>query len=344
MRAARFHGKGSLIVEDVPRPEPGPGEVRIRVRYCGVCGTDVHIFGGEKGSAEVHPPVTLGHEFSGRVDALGAGVENFQPGDRVSVDPNRYCGKCYFCARGMKQLCRNMKGIGTVLDGGFAEYICVPEDQVYPIPAGVDDQAAALAEPLSCALHGIDLTDIRPGHTVMVVGTGSIGLMMVQLARFRGATTVIAAEPNTARREKAIRLGADFGIDPLREDTDALLAQRGVECVDRVIDCAGRVSTNEYSVRYAGRGAVVMLFGLTGPDDEMRLKPFEVFQKELTIRGCFVNPDTLARSLDLMRAGIVRTEEIVTQVVDLEDIASVFEQRLYAKDGKVLIRCGALDG
>ena len=337
MKAARFRGKGSLIVEDIPAREPGDHEVQIGIRYCGVCGTDVHIFNGEKGSAEVTPPVTLGHEFSGDVLKVGAGVTDLKPGDRVSVDPNSYCGKCYFCARGMKHLCKNMVGLGTALDGGFAETITVDEKLVHRIPDSLSYEAAAMAEPLSCCLHGIDLTDIHAGQTVMIVGTGSIGLMMVQLAKARGAATVITVEPNAARREKALRLGAAFGIDPRTDDTGAILAAHGVENVDRVIDCAGLVSTAEYSVRWAGRGAVVMLFGLTGPDDAMSLKPFEVFQKELTIKGCFVNPDTFSRSIALLSAGVVRTEAIISEVIPLTDIARVFEERLYAREGKVLI-------
>ena len=340
MKAARFLGKGRLAVQDIPVRRPEAHEVLIRVRFCGVCGTDVHIYNGEKGSAEVTPPVTLGHEFSGDVLEVGAGVRDWRPGDRVSVDPNSYCGKCYFCVRGMKHLCRHMVGLGTALDGGFAETITVDERLVHRLPDSLGYEAAAMAEPLSCCLHGIDLTDIRAGQTVMVVGTGSIGLMMVQLAKARGASRVIAVEPNAARREKALRLGAAFGIDPTRDDTDAALAAHGVENIDRVIDCAGLTSTAEYCVRHAGRGAVVMLFGLTGPDDEMRLRPFEVFQKELSIRGCFVNPDTFARSIALLDAGVVRTEEIISEVIPLEDIAEVFEKRLYAGSGKVLIRCG----
>lgn len=340
MKAARFWEKGRLIVEDVPVREPGAHEVLIRVRYCGVCGTDVHIFNGAKGSAEVTPPVTLGHEFSGFVLRVGDGVTGLKPGDRVSVDPNRYCGKCYFCTRGMKHLCRHMVGLGTSLDGGFAETITVDETLVHRIPDGLDYRAAAMAEPLSCCLHGIDLTDIRAGQTVMIVGTGSIGMMMVQLAKARGAAAVIAVEPNAARREKALGLGADFGLDPTKDDTGAVLEARGVENIDRVIDCAGLISTDEYCVRWAGRGAVVMLFGLTGPDDEMRLRPFEAFQKELTIKACFVNPDTFSRSIALLASGVVRTEAIIDRVIPLSDIARVFEERLYAGGGKVLIDCG----
>ena len=339
MKAARFYEKGKLVIDEVPIKEPSDNEVVIRIKYCGICGTDVHIFEGEKGSAEVNPPVILGHEFSGDVDRVGKAVKRLKPGDRVSVDPNSYCGKCYFCANGKKHLCREMTGLGTALDGGFAEYITVPEDLVYLVEENVSYEAAAMTEPISCCLHGFDLTDVRMGDTVMIVGTGNIGLIMVQLAKHAGAAKIIAVEPNEKRRAKALDLGADFGIDPLNDDTDAVLAANHIINIDKVIDCAGRTSTNEYSVKYAGKGATVMLFGLTGPDDEMKLKPFEVFQKELTIKGSFVNPNAFERAGRLLGAGVIKTDQIITDIVDLEDIQQVFETKQYAKNGKVLIRC-----
>lgn len=339
MKAARFYEKGKLVVEDIPVVEPSDDEVLINIKYCGICGTDVHIFNGDKGSSPVTPPVTLGHEFSGDVVKVGKNVRRFAVGDRVSVDPNSYCGECYFCQNGKKQMCDDMKGIGTALDGAFAEYITVPEKLVYKIADNVSYEAASMTEPLSCCLHGFDMTGVRLGDTVMVVGTGNIGLLMVQLAKHAGATTIIAVEPNERRRNIAIELGAAFGIDPLHDDTDAFLKEHNIVNIDKVIDCAGRVSTNEYSVHYAGKGATVMLFGLTGPDDEMRLKPFEVFQKELTIKGSFVNPDTFERAGRLLSTGIISTDKIITDIVPLSDIQEAFATRAYAKNGKMIIKC-----
>lgn len=344
MKAARFLGKGKMAVEEIPIREPGPKDVVIKVKYCGICGTDVHIFHGEKGSAEVTPPVTLGHELSGEVAAVGEGVDRLKVGDRVSADPNTYCGSCCFCANGKKHLCPSMKGLGTAVDGGFAEYVTVPEETVYLVPDQVSDEAAAMIEPISCCLHGMDLTQIQLGDTVMIVGTGNIGLIMVQLARYGGASCIIAVEPNEKRREKAKLLGADITVDPTKEDLDEILKEKNIQNIDKVIDCAGLVSTAEYSIGHAGKGAVVMLFGLTGPEDSISLKPFEVFKKELTIKGSFVNPDTFERAIRLLAAGVVRTDLIITGIADLEDIQQVFETREYARDGKVLIKCGERRG
>lgn len=339
MKAARFYEKHVLRVEDVPIRQPGPHEILVKVRFCGVCGTDVHIYEGDKGSSAIVPPVTLGHELSGDVAAVGEGVTRFQPGDRVSVDPNRYCGKCYYCANGKKHLCDEMEGMGLAYDGGFAEYVTVDEELVYPVAEGISYEAAAMTEPISCCLHGIDLAEIRPGDTVMIVGTGNIGMIMLQLARHAGAATIVAVEPNAQRLEKARKLGADVCINPVSDDTAAILAANGICCIDKVIDCAGRIDTAEYSVEYAGRGATIVLFGLTAPDDVMGLKPYELFQKELTIRGSFVNPDTFDRAGKLLGRGIVKVDDIISDIIPLDDAKSVFEQRLYAKNGKVLIRC-----
>jgi len=339
MKAARFYEKHRLIVEDVPVRQPDDNGVLIRVRYCGVCGTDVHIFEGDKGSARVDPPVILGHELSGDVIKVGEKVKNVKIGDRVSVDPNLYCGKCYFCANGKKHLCEHMVGLGTAADGGFAEYVTVPEELVFPVADNVSYEAAAMTEPISCCLHGMNLTDVDIGDTVMIVGTGNIGMIMLQLAKHAGAAKIIAVEPNEKRREKAKCLGADICIDPLSDDTEAILGANGVKNIERVIDCAGLTSTAEYSVKYAGRGATVMLFGLTAPDDVMSLKPFELFQKELTIKGSFVNPDSFEKAGRLLETGAVKVDSLITDIVPLDDIQSVFENRLYAKDGKVLIKC-----
>lgn len=339
MKAARFYEKGKIKIDEIEVREPKENEVLIKIRYCGVCGTDVHIFNGEKGSAKVNPPVILGHELSGDVVKVGDKVTGIKIGDRVSADPNTYCGKCYFCANGKKHLCADMKGMGTAIDGAFAEYIIVPEETVYPIAENVSYEEAAMTEPISCCLHGFDMTEVRMGDTVMVVGTGNIGLVMVQLARNAGADKIIAVEPNESRRKKALELGADIGINPLQDNTDEILEKNHIVNIDKVIDCAGRTSTAEYSVHFAGRGATVMLFGLTGPDDVMGLKPFEVFQKELTIKGSFVNPDTFERAGRLLGTGIIKTDKIISDIIPLSDIQRVFEEKLYAKDGKVLIKC-----
>ena len=173
MKAAVFYGKGDIRVDEhYPMPAVGPESVLIQVKACGVCGTDVHIYGGAQGATECNPPVILGHEFSGVVTQVGSAVTRVKVGDHVTVNPNISCDACDQCRRGNPHFCDSMAATGVNYDGGFAEYCAVLERQVFKVPEGVPFEEAALCEPVACALHGIDLCGIKPGDTVMVIGGG----------------------------------------------------------------------------------------------------------------------------------------------------------------------------
>ena len=209
MIGAYFLGNQTIETRPLALPEPGEGQVLVKVCACGVCGTDVHIYHGGKGSADVTPPVILGHEFSGHVVKLGSGVTGLEEGQLITVDPNIYCGKCRPCRQGQKQMCHHMQAVGVNMDGGFADCCLVPYAQCVAVPEGTDPEVAALAEPLACCLHGIDRAGIRPGENVLVIGGGTIGQIMLQLARLAGAAKVVLSEPVAARRELAVRLGLE---------------------------------------------------------------------------------------------------------------------------------------
>lgn len=338
MKAAIFYEKHKILIEDVNIKEPKEDEVLVKVKYCGVCGTDVHIYEGAKGSTDVNPPRILGHEFSGCVEKIGSKVTKVKVGDKVAIDPNDYCNNCYHCNNARKHLCDSMTAVGVSLDGGFAEYATVKENLVFKVPDNVSYESAAMTEPISCCLHGIDLMDIKQGDTVMVVGTGNIGLIMIQLLKYSGAVNIIAVEPVEKRRERAKKYGANVVIDPINDNTENILKENNIFNIDKVIDCAGKIQTAEYSIKYAGKGATVMLFGLTGPDDELKIKPFELFQKEITIKTSFVNPYAFERAVNLLARNIVDVSEIITDIVELENINDVFTKKLYLNDGKVLIK------
>ena len=182
MKGAFFLGNREFEVRDMEKRPLAADEVRIRVMACGVCGTDVHIYHGEAGSAEVTPPVVLGHEYAGIVEEVGADVKGLAPGDHVAVDPNIYCGACTPCRDGKKQFCEHLQALGVTRDGGFAQYSAAPAAQCFKLAPELPFEAGAMAEPLACCLHGIDAAGIRPGSTVCVIGGGAIGLLMVQLA------------------------------------------------------------------------------------------------------------------------------------------------------------------
>ena len=237
MKGAFFLGNREFEVRDMEKRPLAADEVRIRVMACGVCGTDVHIYHGEAGSAEVTPPVVLGHEYAGIVEEVGADVKGLAPGDHVAVDPNIYCGACTPCRDGKKQFCEHLQALGVTRDGGFAQYSAAPAAQCFKLAPELPFEAGAMAEPLACCLHGIDAAGIRPGSTVCVIGGGAIGLLMVQLARLSGAAKVILSEPVELRRSAGLSVGADLAVDPLREDLSARVREAaGKSGADVVIE------------------------------------------------------------------------------------------------------------
>jgi 2-desacetyl-2-hydroxyethyl bacteriochlorophyllide A dehydrogenase len=338
MRAAVYQGKRDLRVENVERRHPGPGEVEIKVEACGVCGTDLHIYEGAEGAAKCEPPTILGHEFSGTVCEVGAGVTSVKPGDRVCVDPNDMCGGCYYCRIGKAHFCENMIGIGTTVNGGFAEYCTVREKQVYKLGNSLSFEEGAMAEPIACCLHGMDLTGVKTGDTVMIIGGGTIGLIMLQLAKLSGASTLMVVEPVESKRQMALKLGADIVIDPMSQDVEAVCEANGIKSIDAVIECVGKKATMENAVKYASKGGTVMMFGLTDPACEIPLMPFDVFKREITIKASFINPYTQKRAVSLLESGKVNVKDLITDVVSLSDINKVFEDNSYRSRGKIIIK------
>ncbi len=337
MKSAVFYGKHDLRVEESPKPEPKEGEVLIQVKACGVCGTDVHIYEGDKGAAEVTPPTILGHEFSGVIVKKGAGVSRFEIGDRVCIDPNCYCGACEPCKNGIAHYCEHMIGYGTTVNGGFAEFCVVNERQVYLLGENTSFEQGAMTEPVACCLHGIDMCQIRPGHQVLVIGGGMIGLLMLQLAKLAGAAKIALLEPVESKRENGKQLGADVCIDPIHEDVKAALQAAGMHCINTVIECVGRPSTIEQAIDLAGNKAVVMMFGLTKPDETISLKPFQVFQKELELKASFINPYTQKRALDLIDSGRLDVSSMIYEVCGLEKLEQVLSDPKLRACGKYII-------
>ena len=337
MRAAVFHGKNDLRVQEVEKRAPLSNEVVIKVLACGVCGTDLHIYEGAEGSAKCDPPKILGHEFSGIVHEVGSGVKSFKPGDRVCVDPNDMCGGCYYCRTGREHFCENMVGIGVTVNGGFAEYCTVQEKQVYGIGETLSFEEGAMAEPIACCLHGMDLTGVKTGNTVMIIGGGTIGQIMLQLARLSGASTLIMVEPVAEKRETALKLGADLAIDPLGQSVEEVLAKHSVKYIDAAVECVGLKDTMQNALKYVTRGGTVMMFGLTNPACEIPLMPFDVFKREIAIKASFINPYTQQRAVSLLQAGRLNVRDLITDKVPLSDIKKVFDDKAYRKRGKVLI-------
>lgn len=337
MKASRFLGNKTFAVTDLPTPHAGPGELVLRNQVCGVCGTDVHIYHGEPGSADVNPPVVLGHEYSGEVVEVGEGVTGFAVGDHVTVDPNIYCGHCAYCQNGKKQLCPSMEAIGVTRDGGFAQYSRIPASQAFKLEPTFPWEAAAMAEPLACCLHGIDLAGIQVGDKVCVVGGGAIGLLMVQLAKLSGASQIVLSEPNEKRRQVGLQLGANTALDPTRPDAQEAFAQVLGGGANVVIECVGNVPAVKSAFQFAGKGATVLLFSVPKVDATFDLPLFDVYKKELTIKGSFVNPDTHARAVALINSGKVDFGPIITHRFPLDQLPEAIAMQMSDASIKVVV-------
>lgn len=337
MKSAVFYGKHDLRVENSPMPKVGPEDILIQVKACGICGTDVHIYEGDKGAAEVTPPTILGHEFSGVIAEVGSNVTKYKVGDRVCIDPNCYCGKCDFCRNGIAHYCTDMIGYGTTVNGGFAEYCSVNQRQVYKLGDNTTFEQGAMTEPVACCLHGMDMCNIHPGSNVVVIGGGMIGLLMLQLSKLAGAARVALLEPVESKRVVAKKLGADILIDPINENVDEELKKAGMTWVNTVIECVGKTATIQQAIDIVGNKGTVMMFGLTKPDDTIAVKPFQIFQKEIELKSSFINPYTQKRALDLIDSGRLDVSSMVYAVESLENLADILSSPELRAKGKYII-------
>ena len=338
MKASVFVEKNKIEVCEVTLPPLGDNDVLIKVMACGVCGTDIHVFNGEAGSADVTPPVVLGHEFSGVIEQIGSKVEIVAVGDRVTVDPNMYCGVCKHCRTGKKQMCGSMKAIGVTQDGGFAEYCVVPASQAVKMAPDTDFEAGAMGEALACCIHGIDLAEIKAGDIVLVIGGGPIGLMVIQLAKLQGASKVILSEPVAMRRDVALSLGADAVIDPITDDPATALREiTGASGADVVIECVGNVKATSQAFDCADKGAIIVLFSVPHVDAKFELPLFDMFCKELTVKGSFVNPNTHSRAVELLNAGRIQIAPIISHRYPLEQLEEAVKMQVSSESLKVLV-------
>lgn len=338
MKRSVFYGLKDIRTENVDIPNLKEDEILVEVKAAGICGTDVHIYHGEKGSADVNPPVVLGHEFSGVVAEVGSLVKKFKVGDKVTVDPNIYCGKCHFCQNGKKQLCENLFAIGVNRDGGFQEYCAVPEAQAFLLSDDVDLEAGAMAEPVACCLHGIENIEVKTGDVACVIGGGAIGLIMVQLAKLKGASKVVLSEPVEMRRQIGLKVGADAAIDPMKGDLKGQLRETiGTDQVDVVIECVGKTIATKQAFEIAGKGANVLLFSVPAVDATYPVSLFDIYSKELKISGSFINPDTHLRATQLINSGKLNLEPIITHRYSLDEVSDAIIKQMQNDSVKVLV-------
>jgi len=325
MKAVVYDAPKQYSVKEVPTPEPGPGEVRIKVDQVGVCGTDVHIHHGDFGAVF---PLTPGHELVGTIDALGEGAGRFAVGEQVTVNPNVYCGTCDYCLAGRLILCSDMKGLGSNFPGFFAEYATVREDLVFSVE-GIHPDTAVFTEPAACAMHGLESLQIRPGATALVFGAGPTGLLLAQLIRSGGAASVTVAAPTPFKLETARALGVDQTVLIDRADMEGnrarLLEASGADGYDYVVEATGSTAIGNICVPLTRNGGTVLVYGVTRADETVSFHPFDVFRREITIKGSFAEMTSFGAAIRALRSGRARTDGIITHRFSLDDYGKALD-------------------
>lgn len=329
MRAVVISAPGSIRVESVADPTPRSGEVLVRVGACGICGTDLHVLDGHSPLARY--PLIPGHEFAGEIVALGSeiaegrGEAAITIGSRVAIEPNLYCGYCEPCRTGHENLCLNYHAIGVTTGGAMAQYVSVPWKKVYPLPKSISLQEGALIEPISCAVHGMHRLQPKSGDTVLIIGAGTMGLLLLQLLVRGGASRVVMIDVNIQRLARAETLGAS------RTYTDIQHALKeeppGFDCV---VDATGVASVVESAFTAVKRGGKLMIFGVASPEARISLSPFRIYNEEITVLGSMAVLFSFQPALDLMSAGIINTKAMLTAELPLEDFSRALD----------LVRCG----
>ncbi len=302
-----------LCVSEVEASPVGDGELRIEIRSSGICGTDVHIFGGDYFGSY---PIIPGHEFAGVVTEVGAGVRRFRPGDRVAIEPNVACDNCSSCLNNRQNFCENWNGIGVTLSGGMAQYAVVPEKAVFGIDS-MPFEVGAFVEPLACVLHGVERTAPRLGDRVLVIGAGPIGVLLTKTLTIGGASNITQVDSNRNRLEIAAGNGASETLDSL----DALAA----EAFDVVVDATGVPAVMERTLGFARYGGTVLLFGVPPQEGRVTFEAFPIFRKGLTILSSFTSVRNSIQAVRLLASGSIDVTPLISHRLSLDELGKGLE-------------------
>ena len=334
MKALLLTAPSQLELTDYPDPVPGSDDVLLRIRACGICGSDIHGWDGSTGRRR--PPLIMGHEASGEVVAVGPNVKRWKAGDRVTFDSTISCGQCDYCRNGQVNLCENRRVVGVApveyrQHGAFAELLTVPERILYALPDSLSFKQAAMIEPVSIAIHAVQRTRIAPTDTAVVVGAGMIGLFVIQALRWAGAKQIIAVDLAENRLSLARELGATHTLKSDVCDVPAEVVKltngRGADIAFEVV---GIGPTLNLAIATLRRGGSAVLVGNLAPKADFPLQA--VVTRELTLFGSCSSAGEYPLCLDLISRGIIRVEPMISAVAPLSDGAEWF-QKLSAKDG-----------
>ena len=337
MRAARATGPGHIEATTVARPEPEAGEILVRVRACGICGSDLHCYAGAFPFLHCRP----GHEISGEVTEIGTHVSGIAPGDRIAVEPVLRCGRCWACAVGDYQLCSHFRLLGTTDDGGLAEFVRVPAYTAFHLPAGLDFEVGALTEPLAVGVHGVRLGEVRIGDRVAILGAGTIGLLAILAARAAGAAEVLITARHQHQATAAQSLGASTVVPADDEGITSLVDYAADHPVDSVIETVGReANTLLDAMRIARKGGHIVVLGVfTRPPT---LDPMLLMLKEPRIVGSLTYGRCGSRAdfdvaLDILRREADRARPLITHRFGLDAVSAAFETAADKRSGALKV-------
>ncbi|MCA1187397.1 MULTISPECIES: zinc-dependent alcohol dehydrogenase family protein [Saccharopolyspora] len=318
MRAVVVEGPGQITVTTVPDPTPGPNDVVVAVDACGLCGTDLHLVDGE--IPVVNYPITPGHELAGRVVAVGSEVTRLAEGDAVAVDPSLPCGECRYCRKGKGNLCEPWQAIGISSPGGAAEYVQVQAKKCYPLPEGISPTAAALIEPLSCAVHGLDKAPHDLTDDVLIYGAGTMGLLLAQLLKRAGVRSLSVVD----RRQDRLAVAESMGVSAIATDASAL--DEAAEGWDLVVDATGVIAAIEDGLGRVRKAGTFLQFGVADAAKTANFSPFKVYNEEITIVGSMAVHNSFDRARDLLVAGAIDSDALITNTAGLDDYAAALEE------------------
>ncbi|MEU4153980.1 MULTISPECIES: zinc-dependent alcohol dehydrogenase family protein [unclassified Streptomyces] len=327
MKAAVIESVGRAVVMEVPDPTPGPREVVVEVAACGLCGTDLHILQGEFAPKL---PIIPGHEFAGEVVGIGSQVTEVAVGDRVAVDPSLYCYECRFCRDGHNNMCERWAAIGVTTAGGAAQFAVAPVANCVKLPEHVRTEDAALIEPLSCAVRGYDILNSRLGAHVLIYGSGTMGLMMMELAKRTGASSVDIVDINPARLETAKLLG----VSGAAANADELDRPQGWEVV---IDATGNAAAIQDGLGRVAKAGTFLQFGVADYATRVTIDPYRIYNQEITITGSMAVLHSFERAAELFANGVLNPEVFISDRIALENYPQALDQFAAGVGRKIVV-------
>jgi len=336
MRALLLSRYKHLEIAELPEPTPGPGEVLVRVAACGICGSDVHGYDGSSGRRI--PPIVMGHEAAGRIAAVGSNVKGFTEGDRVTFDSTIYCGDCGPCRRGEVNLCDYRQVLGVSCSdyrraGAFAEYVVVPSRIIYRLPENLSFAEAAMLEAVAVAIHSVSLAQISPSSTVLVLGAGMIGLLVLQALRVAGCSRIFIADIDSSRLKLAQEVGATMAFSADIGLLDQVRRLTGGAGVDVAVEAVGRNETVSAAIESVRKGGTVVLVGNISPEVTLPLQ--KVVTRQIRLQGSCASAGEYPQAMELLATRAIQVKPLITAIAPLDDGPQWFE-RLHAREPNLM--------